>query len=160
LSSPPLILYRIGNALYRMHIPLLPKVLSWANRLIFGCWVPSTATIGQNVVLGYWGIGVVLHSNCSVGDNTLISQNVTIGRNKKDPGVPRIGKFVYIGAGAVITGDISIGDGAIIGANAFVNCSIPSSVVAAGIPARVIRDIVPEEIEDLLNVKMGDLLDK
>ena len=69
--------------MFRLRIPVIPKIVSWVNRLIFGCWVPSSATLGKNVVLGYWGIGVVIHSDSVIGDNTLISQNVTIGRNKK-----------------------------------------------------------------------------
>ena len=51
-----------------------------------------------------------------------------------------------------MSGDITIGEGAIIGANAFVNRSVPKNTVAAGIPAKFIRDTELGEVEDLLGL--------
>lgn len=152
MFNPPVVLYRFGNWMYRNRIPVLPKLASFANRLIFGCWVPSSATLGKNVSLGYWGIGIVLHSNCSIGSNTLVSQNVTVGKAKKNNGIPRIGSRVYIGPGAVISGAIEVGDGSVVGANSFVNHSVPAGVVVAGAPAKILRDTKPGEVESLIGL--------
>ena len=100
MVSPPIAVYRVGNWLHRLGVPVLPKVISYLNRLLFACWIPSSASLGRGVVLGYWGLGVVLHSNCFIGEESLISQNVTVGRNGKTPGVPKLGSRVYVGAGA------------------------------------------------------------
>ncbi|MDB4492499.1 hypothetical protein N9200_00630 [Akkermansiaceae bacterium] len=148
--SPEVRFYRVGNFFWRKKIPFLPTLFSYINRLLMGCWIPSTASIGKPFKTGYWGIGVVIHSKSIIGNNCLISQNVTIARNKKDPGVPRIGNNVVIGAGAVLVGDINIGDNVIIGANSFVNRNISSGVVAAGSPATEIGRVKSKELSDIL----------
>lgn len=52
-----------------------------------------------------------------------------------------IGNNVWIGNNACILPGVTIGDGAIIGANAIVTYDIPPYCVAAGIPAKVIKQL-------------------
>ena len=52
-----------------------------------------------------------------------------------------IGDDVWIGANSVICGGVTIGNGVVIGAGSVVNKDIPSGVVAAGAPCRVLRPI-------------------
>lgn len=136
--SPEVGIYRIGNFLYRVKFPVLPKLFSLFNRLIFSVWLPSSAVVGKSFTLGYWGLGVVIHSNCVIGDRVRICQNVTIGRNFGDKKVPVIGNDVYIGAGSVIFGEIEIGDNVIVGSNSVVNKSVPPNSTVAGNPMRII----------------------
>ena len=56
-------------------------------------------------------------------------------------GKVRIGKNVWVGRNVCIMPNVSIGDGVIIGANAVVTHDIPSYVVVAGIPAKIISKI-------------------
>jgi serine O-acetyltransferase len=151
MESPSMTLYRFAHTCHKYHIPLLGRLISYFMRFVFSAWIPYSAKLGKNVRLGYWGIGVVIHSRAEIGNNCLISQNVTIGRNK-EYGVPRIGNNVYIAAGAVIAGDIEIGNNVIIGANAFVNKSVPSDVIVGGIPAKVLRPVADGEIEIYLKL--------
>ena len=53
----------------------------------------------------------------------------------------KIGNNVWIGTGAKIIGSLTIGDNVIVSANAVVTKSIPSNVVVAGVPARIIKTI-------------------
>lgn len=133
-----LLLYRIGNKLYRNKLKRFSIFFSFLNRLIFSSWIPSSASIGKNVKLGYWGLGIVIHSNSIIGENCLIAQNVTIGRNFGDVKVPKIGNDVYIGTGSVVFGEIEIGDNVIIGSNTLVNKSIPSDCTVVGNPMKII----------------------
>lgn len=101
-------------------------------------------TIPRNVFekglfLPHYG-SIVVNSNCKIGKNCMIQNNVNIGTNGGSSIAPKIGKNVYIGPGAVIFGEITIADNCYIGANAVVNKSFlePYSVIA-GIPARVVR---------------------
>ena len=52
-----------------------------------------------------------------------------------------IGDNVWLGANAVVTGGVTIGERAVIGAGSVVTGDIPGGVIAAGTPARVLREI-------------------
>jgi len=52
-----------------------------------------------------------------------------------------IGNNVFVGAGSIIMPGVTIGDNSIIGAGSVVNKDIPSNVVAAGVPARIIKPL-------------------
>ena len=51
-----------------------------------------------------------------------------------------IGDDCWIGTKAVITAGVTLGDGCIIGAGSVVTTDIPPGVIAAGAPARVIKE--------------------
>jgi len=55
----------------------------------------------------------------------------------------RIGSNVWIGFGACILPGVTVGDGSVVGARAVVVGDIPPNVVAAGNPARVVKNLVP-----------------
>lgn len=54
--------------------------------------------------------------------------------------VTKIGDHCWIGRGATLTGNISIGEGSIIGTSSVVTSDIPPFCIAAGVPARVVRE--------------------
>jgi maltose O-acetyltransferase len=52
-----------------------------------------------------------------------------------------IGDNVWLGGGAVVCPGVTIGDDTVVGAGAVVTRDLPAGVVAAGVPARVLREI-------------------
>lgn len=54
---------------------------------------------------------------------------------------------VWIGASAIITDGVRIGKGAVIAAGAVVTSDVAPHTVVAGVPARVIRNIIEQPIE-------------
>ena len=78
----------------------------------------------------------------SIGHNFLFRNGLTIG-NKDDDNtqLPVIGNNVMVGANAVIIGKITIGDNVIVGAGAVVVKDVPSNVVVAGNPSRIIKTL-------------------
>ena len=65
-----------------------------------------------------------------------------------------VGNNVYIGTRTTILPGVHIGDNTIIGAGSVVTKDIPSNVVAAGVPCRVIRSR-DEYIQKVLDIKAG-----
>jgi len=131
--------YRVGNWCCRHGIPLLPAVMKACTRLFFHAHVPCEATIGKGTMLGYSGLGSVIHQRAVVGSNVMIGSHVTIGGRSRLPEVPIIEDDVFIGAGACILGPVRVGKGAVVGANAVVIEDVPARAVVAGVPAKVIR---------------------
>jgi maltose O-acetyltransferase len=52
-----------------------------------------------------------------------------------------IGDNVWLGGGAIVCPGVAIGEHTVIGAGAVVTRDLPAGVVAAGVPARVLREI-------------------
>jgi maltose O-acetyltransferase len=52
-----------------------------------------------------------------------------------------IGDNVWIGARVIVLGGVTIGDDSCIGAGSLVIDDVPPRTLAAGVPARVIRDL-------------------
>lgn len=131
-----LLLHRIGHALHRWHVPLLPRLIYGVNRILFAVVLPPSVKIGKGVVLGYAGLGVVIHARAVIGDRVIIGPNVTIGGKTPLWEVPVIEDEVDIGAGACILGPVHVGRGAVIGANAVVITDVEAGAVVGGVPAR------------------------
>jgi len=55
-----------------------------------------------------------------------------------------IGTNVWLGDSVIVCKGVTIGDNSIIGAGSVVTGDIPANVVAAGNPARVIRELDPD----------------
>lgn len=91
-------------------------------------FIGSTARIGNHVKVNY---GAVVTHDCTVGDFSFISTNVSVGARVS------IGKCCYIGQGATINPGLTIGDNTTIGANSTVTSDIPANVIAYGSPCKV-----------------------
>ncbi len=53
----------------------------------------------------------------------------------------RIGRNCWLGAGAVVVPGVTIGDNVVVGAGSVVTRDLPSNVVAAGSPCRILREV-------------------
>ncbi|WP_350587248.1 DapH/DapD/GlmU-related protein [Pseudoalteromonas sp. 3-MNA-CIBAN-0064] len=137
-----MILYKLGNILYRNKIPLFPKIFNLLIRLVHNSAVFSETNIGKNTTFAYGGIGVVIHKRTIIGENCIIGSNVTIGGKSKSLNVPVIGDNCFIATGAKILGEITIGNNCVIGANSVVLKDVPDNSVVAGIPGEIIKSHV------------------
>lgn len=69
----------------------------------------------------------------------------------------KLEKNVWIGANCTVCGGVTIGEGSIIGAGSVVTKDIPSGVIAAGNPCRVIRPITEKDKFSLNDIGIIDL---
>ena len=91
--------------------------------------------------------GVVIGDNVEIGSHCSIYSVSTID-NKE--GKVILKKSCRIGSHSVVMPGVTIGENSIIGAFSFVDEDIPDSVVAVGVPAKVIRKLAEEEIKKLM----------
>lgn len=131
--------YRLANVLYKLNVPMLPRIMTEYAHSITGIDIHPGATIGRYFFIDH-GTGIVVGETTVIGDNVKIYQGVTLGalstRGGQDlRGVrrhPTIEDNVTIYAGAsVLGGDTVIGRDCVIGSNAFITKSIaPSTTVS------------------------------
>jgi phenylacetic acid degradation protein len=100
---------------------------------------------------------LILEEGCNVQDNctmhgqpgadTVIEADGHIGHGAVIHGA-RIGRNALVGMNAVVMDGAAVGESAIVAAMAFVRAGmvVPPRKLAAGIPARVLRDLTDEEI--------------
>ena len=140
----PVFLQRLSHLI--KGIPILPKLITLIIRFVYGCYLPYELKLGKKFVLGYGGLGDVVHERSKIGDDCHVDQGVTIGGTSKKYGVPELGNHIYIGAGAKILGPIKIGDNVVIGANAVVVSDVPSGSLVVGVPAKVVKTNVLKSV--------------
>jgi len=108
--------------------------------------------IGNNVV--FKGENVLDRVNphlIYIGDNCVIGHRSSILTHCPIRGaVPaKLGDFVWLGFGVIVLPGADIGNNTIVGGGSVVTKSFPENVIIAGNPARIIRELKPEEIESL-----------
>lgn len=114
----------------------------------------SAITIGRDSLIGEYTV-IRGQGGVDIGDRVYTSpytQLIAVNHVFDDPersfteqGITALGitveDDVWIGSGAIITDGVRIGRGAVIAAGAVVTSDVPPHTVAAGVPARVIREI-------------------
>ena len=126
-------MYRISHILWKLNIPILPRMISEYAHSKSGTDIHPGAVIGKSFFIDH-ATGVVIGETAIIGDNVIIYQGVTLGgiivekalKNKKRH--PTILDNVTIYANATILGgDVVIGENCVIGANVWITKSIPKN---------------------------------
>ena len=124
-----------------------------------GCWVTlgpeAEIRIGDGCFLNR-GTMLAAVESIEIGAHTMFANGCFVGdgdHRYDNPDVPitwqgftprgpvRIGSNCWFGVNCVVTGGVTIGDRAVIGANSVVTQDVPAGTIAAGAPAKVIREI-------------------
>lgn len=154
--------HRLAHALFRWHVPVLPRLISHCSRFLTGIEIHPGATIGEGFFVDH-GMGVVIGETSVIGDNVTLYQGVTLGgtsqqRKKRHP---TLGNNVVVGVGAQVIGDITIGDNAKVGAGSVVINSVPPNATVVGVPGRVVTVRNPDTATvEKLPDPVGERLDK
>ena len=110
--------------------------ISKFSRVADGCFVAATAVLAAGSCLAAGVIvnhGAVVDHEVDVGAFSHIAPHATLG------GRSRVGKRVFIGAGAVLLPAVSVADDVIVGAGAVVLSNLTHAGTYVGSPARKIR---------------------
>ncbi|NLF05358.1 MAG: sugar O-acetyltransferase [Actinomycetales bacterium] len=136
---------------------LLREVLGEVGR---GAYFEPTLRVefGRNISVGdgfYANFDCVLLDGAPVriGDDVLFGPRVGVytANHALDPAERAagacyarpvtIGSRVWLGGGVTVNPGVTIGEGSVVGSGSVVTSDIPAGVVAAGVPARVLREI-------------------
>jgi len=124
-------IYRLSNALHKLGVYILPRMMSEFIHGITGIDIHPGATIGESFYIDH-GTGIVIGETSIIGANVKIYQGVTLGGISVAKSLastkrhPTIEDNVCIYANATILGgDIVIGKNSIIGANVWITESVP-----------------------------------
>ena len=146
-------IHRLAHVLYKLKVPIVPRVMSELAHSKTGIDIHPGATIGERFFIDH-GTGVVIGETTIIGRNVRLYQGVTLGGlsfDKDSNGAlvkglkrhPNIEDNVVIYANATILGgDTTIGHDSEIGGNVWIKESVPPySRVYNKPPAPVIKKI-------------------
>ena len=127
-----ILVYRVAHELYRLHIPILPRMMSEYAHSHTGIDIHPGAQIGDYFFIDH-GTGIVVGETTVIGDRVKLYQGVTLGAlSTRDghhslPGKrhPTVEDDVTLYSGAsILGGDTVIGRGSVVGGNAFLTSSV------------------------------------
>lgn len=128
--------HRLAHELYRLGVPLIPRIMSEWTHSLTGIDIHPGATIGQGFFIDH-GTGVVIGETCHIGNNVKLYQGVTLGAKsfpldehgrpiKHIQRHPTVDDDVIVYANSTILGgDTLIGKGTVVAGNVFLMESTP-----------------------------------
>ena len=146
------VIFGFGNCQARLKLSKIAceKGFSLATAIHPNATIAADATVAPGTVIA---AGAVVNSGARIGQNVIINTCASVDHecviedgSHICPGVRlagrvKVGRAAWVGIGATVIDRVQIGIGTLIGAGAVVVNDIPDSVVAYGVPARVIRKI-------------------
>jgi serine O-acetyltransferase len=128
--------HRIAHELYKLGVPIIPRLISEMAHSEAGIDIHPGAEIGENFFIDH-GTGTVIGETSIIGKNVQIYQGVTLGARsfpKDEAGNPIkdiqrhpiVEDGVIIYAGATVLGRVTIGKNAMIGGNVWITRDVPA----------------------------------
>ncbi len=163
------------------HIEIFGSPVSIGDNItLLGCsdkktrltvWSEKTSiqgiSIGDHVLISP-GVRISAANSIVIGESSMLASNAYITDSDwhgiYDRSLPPreatrvvLEKNVWVGDSAIVCKGVTIGENSIIGAGAVVTSDIPANVIAAGNPARVVRDLDPDREIITRRDRYGDI---
>ncbi|MBW9148507.1 hypothetical protein K2F40_05900 [Clostridium sp. CM028] len=129
------LLYRISHFLYKIHIPIIPPIIKFINKVIYSVDIDYRADLAGGFVLIH-GIGVVIGAAVKTLGPVKVYQGVTLGGNNFKERIingelivqPLIYGNVILYANACVFGPVIVGKNTIIGAGTIIKKDVPPNM--------------------------------
>ena len=143
-----MIYYRTAHELYRLDVPVIPRMLTEYAHSATGIDIHPGAVIGDHFAIDH-GTGIVIGETSVIGSHVTMYQGVTLGaRNfsydadglpRNIPRHPILEDGVTVYSNASILGRVTIGQNSVIGGNVWLTRSVPAhSRILQGKPQEMI----------------------
>lgn len=143
----------IGDNLVRQRVATQLGRVKWRTLIHPHSWVDLSTKVGVGTLIC---AGAILQPAVEIGNHCIVNTSASLDHDSK------LGDYVHVAPGARVAGSVEVGEGtllgmgccilpnrrigaySVVGAGAVVTQDVPDRVVAAGVPARVIRSINDE----------------
>ena len=143
-----MIYYRTAHELYRLGVPVIPRMLTEHAHSVTGIDIHPGAVIGDHFAIDH-GTGIVIGETTVIGSHVTLYQGVTLGaRNfsydadglpRNVPRHPILEDGVTVYSNASILGRVTSGQNSVIGGNGWLTRSVPArSRILQGKPQEMI----------------------
>ena len=127
--------YRIAHELFKLNVPLIPRIITEMSHSLTGIDIHPGADINEYFFIDH-GTGVVIGETTIIGKNVRLYQGVTLGaksfpldeNGKPIKGIARhpiVEDDVIIYSNSTILGRVTIGKGSVIGGNMWITQDVP-----------------------------------
>jgi UDP-N-acetylbacillosamine N-acetyltransferase len=128
--------FTLASAIHPRAIVAIDVPIGPGTVIAAGAVINPGGRVGENVIINTCAS---IDHECIVEDGAHVAPGAHLG------GRVRVGRAAWVGIGATIKERVSIGECSLIGAGAVVLSDIPDGVVACGVPAKVIREVVSND---------------
>ncbi|MFN4034210.1 MAG: acetyltransferase [Fimbriimonadales bacterium] len=150
-NDDPKVMYfiAVGDNRARKRIYSRKPNASWATLIHPHAWIHSSVKIASGTLVcagvviqpdAVIGQHCIINTTASVDHDCSLSDFVHIGPGARLTGGVKVEEGSLLGAGCVVLPGVCVGAWSVVGAGAVVLDDVPSGVIVAGVPARIISE--------------------
>ena len=128
--------FELARAIHPMALLAEDVSIGRGSVIVGGVVINPGSRIGENVIV---------NTSASVDHECIIEDGAHIGPGTRLGGRVHVGRAAWVGIGATIKDRVRVGANSIVGAGAVVLTDVPDNSVVVGVPAKVKRNVEPDE---------------
>lgn len=122
------------------------RLMAPGARIVVGADSGITGSVIASRMAITIGARVLIGSGCMITDSDwhpldTVPRRYEVAPEPSESDSVTIGDDVFLGARTIVLKGVTIGEGTVVGSGSVVTRSLPPRVVAAGVPARVVREL-------------------
>jgi UDP-N-acetylbacillosamine N-acetyltransferase len=128
--------FRLATAVHPRATVAADVSIGAGSVIVAGSVINPAAAIGENAIIN---TGSTVDHECVIGDGVHIAPGAHLAAGVS------VGRCSWVGIGSVVREGVHIGSDVMIGAGSVVRHDIGDGALAYGVPARIVRQLVPAD---------------